>query len=102
MAKADENKDNYDVEKDVDLVKESDGTQELNRNPLMNAGQSKRIWGELYKVLDSSDVIIQVLDARDPQGTRLKALDQILPTFIQGHDVDTLKSIWKKKNLTNI
>lgn len=23
-------------------------------------GQSKRIWGELYKVLDSSDVIIQV------------------------------------------
>lgn len=23
-------------------------------------GQSKRIWGELYKVLDSSDVVIQV------------------------------------------
>jgi nuclear GTP-binding protein len=23
-------------------------------------GQSKRIWGELYKVLDSSDVIIEV------------------------------------------
>lgn len=25
-------------------------------------GQSKRIWGELYKVLDSSDVVIQVWD----------------------------------------
>jgi len=23
-------------------------------------GQSKRIWGELYKVVDSSDVVIQV------------------------------------------
>ncbi|KMV65345.1 autoantigen NGP-1 [Encephalitozoon cuniculi EcunIII-L] len=32
-------------------------------------GQSHRIWLELYKVLDSSDVIIHVLDARDPMGT---------------------------------
>ncbi|KAG1675249.1 hypothetical protein FOA52_016280 [Chlamydomonas sp. UWO 241] len=39
-------------------------------------GQSKRIWGELYKVLDSSDVIIQVLDARDPMGTRCFFLEQ--------------------------
>ena len=41
-------------------------------------GQSKRIWGELYKVVDSSDVIIQVLDARDPQGTRCRHLEQHL------------------------
>jgi len=33
-------------------------------------GQSHRIWNELYKVIDSSDVVIQVLDARDPLGTR--------------------------------
>ncbi|KXZ54741.1 hypothetical protein GPECTOR_4g810 [Gonium pectorale] len=39
-------------------------------------GQSKRIWGELYKVLDSSDVVIQVLDARDPNGTRCTFLEQ--------------------------
>lgn len=32
-------------------------------------GQSHRIWLELYKLLDSSDVIIHVLDARDPLGT---------------------------------
>lgn len=31
-------------------------------------GQSKRIWSELYKVIDTSDVVIQVLDARDPLG----------------------------------
>ncbi|PNH08829.1 Nucleolar GTP-binding protein 2 [Tetrabaena socialis] len=39
-------------------------------------GQSKRIWGELYKVLDSSDVVVQVLDARDPNGTRCTFLEQ--------------------------
>jgi hypothetical protein len=27
----------------------------------MKAGLSKRIWGEFYKVIDCSDVIIQVL-----------------------------------------
>ncbi|RMZ53379.1 hypothetical protein APUTEX25_004867 [Auxenochlorella protothecoides] len=41
-------------------------------------GQSKRIWGELYKVLDSSDVVIQVIDARDPLGTRCRFLEQHL------------------------
>jgi len=76
--KVEEKQSNYDIEKDEDLVKESDGTQELNRNPLLNAGQSKRIWGELYRVLDSADVVIQVLDARDPQGTRCRHIERYL------------------------
>lgn len=33
---------------------------EAKRDELFAKGQSKRIWGELYKVLDCSDVIIQV------------------------------------------
>lgn len=41
-------------------------------------GQSKRIWGELHKVVDSSDVVIQVLDARDPMGTRCKYLESFM------------------------
>lgn len=41
-------------------------------------GTSKRIWRELYKVVDSSDVIIQVLDARDPMGTRCLKLERDL------------------------
>ncbi|GAB2240680.1 hypothetical protein Droror1_Dr00021198 [Drosera rotundifolia] len=45
---------------------------------MFEKGQSKRIWGELYKVLDSSDVAIQVLDARDPQGTRCHHLEKHL------------------------
>lgn len=46
------------------------------RDSVFDKGQSKRIWGELYKVLDSSDVVIQVLDARDPDGTRCKFLEK--------------------------
>lgn len=40
-------------------------------DPRLRAGQSKRIWEELYKVLDASDVVCVVLDARDPMGTRV-------------------------------
>ena len=38
--------------------------------PIYSKGTSRRIFGELYKVLDSSDVIVHVLDARDPIGTK--------------------------------
>lgn len=45
---------------------------------LFEKGQSKRIWSELYKVIDSSDVLVQVLDARDPEGTRCRRIEQEL------------------------
>lgn len=45
---------------DRDLVREDDGLRNSGRDSLFSKGQSKRIWGELYKVIDSSDVIIQV------------------------------------------
>lgn len=48
------------------------------RESIFSKGQSKRIWAELYKVVDSSDVIIHVLDARDPEGTRCKALESYI------------------------
>lgn len=44
------------------------------REPIFSKGQSKRIWNELYKVIDSSDVVIHVLDARDPLGTRCRSV----------------------------
>ena len=30
------------------------------REAIFNKGQSRRIWGELYKVIDASDVVVQV------------------------------------------
>lgn len=40
------------------------------KDDLFSKGQSKRIWSELYKVLDCSDVVIEVVDARNVPGTR--------------------------------
>lgn len=65
----------YSEEKDKDLVTEDTGVRAEVREEIFKKGQSKRIWGELYKVIDSSDVIIQVLDARDPIGTRSKSIE---------------------------
>lgn len=48
------------------------------RQEVMAKGQSKRIWNELYKVIDSSDVVIQVLDVRDPMGTRSSFIERFM------------------------
>lgn len=70
----------YDDTKDYDLVRDDGGVKDATREWIMGAGQSKRIWNELYKVIDSSDVIMQVLDARDPMGTRSPQLEKFLKT----------------------
>lgn len=49
-----------------------------NDDSIFQKGQSKRIWSELYKVIDASDVIIQVLDARDPLGTRSPPIEKYI------------------------
>jgi nuclear GTP-binding protein len=59
------------VEKVVDY-------KDLVRHRVFDKGQSRRIWGELYKVIDSSDVVIQVLDARNVPGTRSKLIESHL------------------------
>jgi hypothetical protein len=100
----------------------ADELKDMVRDTLFEKGQSRRIWGELYKVLDSSDVVIQVrgrgrrwpapqplrrrrsrrhpasrarpgltptppaprapqvLDARDPEGTRCRFLEHHIRT----------------------
>jgi nuclear GTP-binding protein len=60
------------------LVVDNGGVSNEAMFALFKAGQSKRIWGELYKVIDSSDVVIQVLDARNPDGTRCKQVEKYI------------------------
>ncbi|PXF46245.1 Nuclear/nucleolar GTPase 2 [Gracilariopsis chorda] len=55
-----------------------DDLKNADRERVFDKGQSKRIWAELHKVVDSSDVVIQVLDARDPMGTRCAYLERFL------------------------
>ncbi|KAH7119961.1 NUC091 domain-containing protein [Dendryphion nanum] len=59
---------------------EEDGTLTIARESIFTKGQSKRIWNELYKVIDSSDVILHVLDARDPLGTRCHSVEKYIKT----------------------
>lgn len=77
VAQSEEKQDKYVADKDNDLETESLPKDET-RERVMNKGQSKRIWNELYKVIDSSDVVIQVIDARDPIGTRSKHVEKFL------------------------
>ncbi|KAG9378489.1 Nucleolar GTP-binding protein 2 [Pyrenophora tritici-repentis] len=64
-----------------------DGELTSAREFIFMKGTSKRIWNELYKVIDSSDVILHVLDARDPDGTRVAPLKN---TFEPKHRISIL------------
>ena len=50
----------YGSETEIDEDEEA-GVSNAARDKIYDKGQSRRIWGELYKVVDSSDVIVQVL-----------------------------------------
>jgi nuclear GTP-binding protein len=89
----------YEEEREGQPAEEA-ARQELPVEAVFLKGQSRRIWGELYKVnacvqeesslhmlwqvLDSSDVVVQVLDARDPQGTRSSVVERHLRDKCKG------------------
>lgn len=64
-----------DIAGNIDL---HDGSSMDQKDDLFSKGQSKRIWGELYKVLDCSDVVLQILDARNVPGTRCLHVEKYL------------------------
>jgi nuclear GTP-binding protein len=75
----------YDPSKDSNLEPVEEIFRNISTEKLFEKGQSKRIWGELYKVLDSSDVVIQVLDARNPMGTRCHSVEKSLKSAQSRH-----------------
>jgi len=79
IERVDKTQSSYNHEKDKDLHK-NDILNERDpyKDKMLNAGQSRRIWEELYKVIDSSDVLCVVLDARDPLGTRCYHVEEHL------------------------
>lgn len=83
LKKAEEQFEIYEKKKDTcdyDLIRPDTGVKDAQRDWVMGAGQSRRIWNELYKVIDSSDVVLQVLDARDPMGTRSPPVEKYIKT----------------------
>eukprot|EP00536_Pseudo-nitzschia_multiseries_P012157 jgi/Psemu1/290110/fgenesh1_pg.448_\ len=46
------------------------------KDDLFLKGQSKRIWGEFFKVVDCSDVILHIIDARNVPGTRCTMIER--------------------------
>lgn len=78
VATAEEKNDNYSSANDSNLLANKETEMSEHKEHVFSKGTSRRLWGELYKVIDSSDVIVQVLDARDPQGTRCKQIEKFL------------------------
>jgi len=67
------------IGRDSDIVQTSgEGIdwRPVAKTDLFLKGQSKRIWGELFKVLDCSDVVLHVIDARNVPGTRCTMIEK--------------------------
>ncbi|NXR76956.1 GNL3 protein, partial [Pycnonotus jocosus] len=56
--------------------KESSGKSKGKTKKPLNKNSKKSFCGELMKVLEASDVVLEVLDARDPMGCRCPQLEQ--------------------------
>jgi len=78
VAVAAKREEDYDASKDRDLTTLDLDAADATPDPVFSKGTSRRIWNELYKVIDSSDVVIHVLDARDPEGTRCRNVEKYL------------------------
>ncbi|KAL3939259.1 MAG: hypothetical protein SGBAC_005984 [Bacillariaceae sp.] len=65
--------------RDSDLVRTSGENidwRHEKKDDLFLKGQSKRIWGEFFKVVDCSDVVLHVIDARNVPGTRCTMIEK--------------------------
>lgn len=78
VARAGEAAGAYAEDGDTSVARAQAGFTVEAREKVFEAGLSRRIKGEVLKVVDSSDVLVQVLDARDPLGTRAYHVEAFL------------------------
>ena len=71
------------MDKDSDYKKLFDKELKGPETKYITYGQSRRIFSELHKVMDSSDVICTVLDARDPMNTRCTYVENFVKKHAQ-------------------
>lgn len=77
----------------VSIKEEKEKEMQDSKDRVYLKGQSRRIWAELYKVLDSSDVIIHILDARDPLGTECKNIKRYINEHKHKHLIYLLNKV---------
>ena len=71
--------------RDTNLTMDDGGMRNEVRADLFLKGQSKRIWAELYKVLDCSDIVLHMVDARNVPGTKMTHIAKHLSKNDQKH-----------------
>ncbi|NXP51899.1 GNL3 protein, partial [Heliornis fulica] len=64
------------ADKIPEKAKESAGKSKAKTNKSLHKNSKKSFSGELGKVIEASDVVLEVLDARDPMGCRCPQLEQ--------------------------
>jgi len=68
----------YSLDKDSDYQKIFEKELKGPGTKYITYGQSRRIFNELHKVIDSSDVVCTILDARDPMATRCTYVEKFI------------------------
>ncbi|KAJ7537232.1 hypothetical protein O6H91_12G104000 [Diphasiastrum complanatum] len=64
--------------RDIEFAERNANSAVLATNESVQDGSYKAFYRELLKVIEASDVVIQVLDARDPLGTRCPDLERLV------------------------
>ncbi len=51
-------------------------------NDAKEQAQKRHFWSEMVKVVDNSDIILEVLDARDPEGCRCREVERMIQSKV--------------------